>query len=186
MKKGLFGLLAVTVLAVAPAVHATAPAGSNGNRTGGSSSIDCNDGRVTWTPTTIWPPNHRMRTVAISYDENENDGDEITVTVKSIVHDQAAADGTGELPGSGQPFEEQGLDWAGVTNTGRATDPDAATTSADVRAERSGTDKTGRTYTITVTCTDTGGNHEPDGRPGTPQTEDVDLTVAVPHDQGHR
>ena len=115
VKKGLLGLLAVTALAVAPAAHAGAPAGGNGSRTGGLLRIACNDGVVRWSPLTIWPPNHRMQTVDITYDENDNDRDEITVT-----------------------------------------------------------------------CTDTGGNHDRDGRPGQPQMQDVRLTVAVPHDQGHR
>lgn len=147
-----------------------------GARTGGTGNISCGDGTVNWSPTTIWPPNHKMKTVTINYVDNDNDGDHNTITVDAILHDQADSDGANEVQGSGQPTEQQGLDWAGVGNTASADDPATATTTAQVRAERSGTLKTGRTYTITVTCTQTGGEEN--------RTETVNLLVKVPHDQG--
>jgi len=192
MKKGLLGLLVAAALAVAPTAMAGAPADSPGNRTGGTGSIACNDGKVTWSPTTVWPPNHRMQTVGITFVDNERDGDRTSITVTKIVDGQAAADGSLELQGSGQPTDQQGLDWLGAGNTDIGSDSrlgpaDYAHVTAGVRAERSGTDKAGRTYTITVRCTDTGALLRAVDRlevgTGT-QTQLVDLTVVVPHDQG--
>ena len=149
---------------------------------GGTGTIACNDGTVTWSPTTLWPPNHKMQTIDISYADTDNDGDSTSITVGAITHDQAASDGTDELNGSGPPGE--GLDWAGTGNTGSGSDPDTpATTTAQVRAERTGRDKTGRTYTIEVTCSDSGGS---DLSEMFGETQTVDLTVTVPHDQGQR
>ncbi len=72
------------------------------------------------------------------------------------------------------------LDWAGAGNTGTATDPGTATTTAQVRSERSGHGMDGRHYDIQVTCSDMGGSEmEMD-------METVHLIVTVPHDQGHR
>ena len=90
-------LLAVAALAVGSA------SATPGQRTGGTGTASCNDdgngqhGTVTWTPTTVWPPNHKMQTVVINYTEPDNDGDRISITVDSIKHDQAAADGTCSL-----------------------------------------------------------------------------------------
>jgi len=154
-----------------------------GGRTGGTGSVPCNDGTVTYTPTTLWPPNHKMQTITITYSESDGDGDNTRITVGMITDNQAAADGSDELNGSGQPTDKQGLDWSGTGNTATGKDggPDATTT-ADVRAERSGTDPAGRTYDIRVTCTDSGGT-DPNEMMGKMQT--VELFVTVPHDQGH-
>jgi hypothetical protein len=162
-----------------------------GKRTGGSSSKSCNDGTVSWDPTTFWPPNHKMQTVNIRYDEGERDGDTISITVDAIRHNQADTDGQNEMPGSGQPVDQQGLDWAGVGNSDTAVDSNSSTgadappavTTGQVRAERSGNGhlggKSGRTYTITVTCVD---SHDQSG--GDPQMQTIDITACVPHDQG--
>jgi hypothetical protein len=151
-----------------------------GHPAGGTGSVACNDGNVTWSPTNLWPPNHKMQTITINYTDNDNDGDMIGITVGMITDDQSASDGSNELKGSGQPTDKQGLDWSGTGNTGMASDPGTATTTAQVRAERSGTDMTGRTYTIQVTCSDMGGSDMEN------DMQTVDLTVTVPHDQGHR
>jgi hypothetical protein len=161
---------------------AAAPMALN-SRTGGTASTKCNDGTVSYTPTTLWPPNHKMQTITITYTDNDNDGDSTRITVGMITDNQAAADGSGELQGSGQPTDQQGLDWAGMGNTGTGQDGgSAATTTAQVRAERSGTDPAGRTYDIKVTCNDMGGT-SPMEMSGVMQT--VDLFVTVPHDQGN-
>lgn len=145
-----------------------------GPGTGGTGTTDCNDGTLTWSPTQIWPPNHKMKTITVVYDENDNDGDTITVVIDKITHDQFATDGT-EVVGSGP----QHLGPDGVPGpAGSAIDPDAATTTGEVRAERSGTIKQGRTYTLTVTCTDSGDNSGDDE-----QSETKDITVFVPHDR---
>jgi hypothetical protein len=167
----------------APATGGVAAPMAANSRTGGTSSTKCNDGTVTYTPTTLWPPNHKMQTITITYADSDGDGDNTRITVGMITDNQAAADGSDELNGSGQPTDKQGLDWAGTGNTATGKDggPDATTT-ADVRAERSGTDPAGRTYDIKVTCSDSGGTDATE-MAGTMQT--VDLFVTVPHDQGH-
>ena len=169
------------LLVIAVVIAAFAPAGANPARPqGGTGSVACNDGTVTWSPTNLWPPNHKMQTITINYTDNDNDGDMIAITVGQITDDQAASDGSGELNGSGQPTDKQGLDWSGTGNSGTASDPGTATTTAQVRAERSGRDKTGRVYDIKVMCSDMGGNNNE------MDSQTVDLHVTVPHDQGHR
>jgi len=162
------------------AVGVLTPAAAAPHKSSGTGSKACNDGTVTWSPTTLWPPNHKMQTINIGYTDNDNDGDTIGVMVGSISDNQAASDGSDELKGSGQPTDKQGLDWSGTGNMGSATDPGTATTTAQVRAERSGTSKDGRTYTINVTCSDMGGSSNE------MEMQTVQITVFVPHDQGHR
>src|SRR3954453_8924149 len=41
-------------------------------------------GSVTQSQTKLWPPNHKMRNVTLSYDESSDDGDTLTLTVNSI------------------------------------------------------------------------------------------------------
>jgi hypothetical protein len=143
----------------------------------------CADGTVTWSPTSIWPPNHKMQTVTINYTapaDNPDQGDTTTITVDSVVDDQAGTDGSGELQGSGQPTDQQGLDWGGIGNSDTSAEGQTATTTAQVRAERSGLVKAGRTYTITVSCTE-------QSAAGTPNPMDsgmATLTVTVPHSMG--
>lgn len=146
-----------------------------GSPPGGSGSIPCNDGEVTWDPTTIWPPNHKMQTVNIGYTSGEDDlaYDSSSIQIDLITHDQFLEDGT-ELNGSGNT----GPDWSLVHTPGTGAEGETVTTSAEVRQERSGREQDGRTYTITVTCSDY------DSNTGLLRESDsVDLTVAVPHDQ---
>ena len=77
-------------------------------------------------------------------------------------------------------MDKQGLDWSGAGNTAMASDPGTATTTAQVRSERSGRVKAGRHYDIQVTCSDMGGSDNES------EMETVHLIVTVPHDQGHR
>ena len=178
-------LLAVLGVGAAIVVAASlASAAQTGGK--GVASIACNDGTVTWSPTTLWPPDHKMQTINIAYTDTDNDGDTTTIAVGMITDNQAASDGTSELKGSGQPTAQQGLDWSGTGNMGNGSDPSGpAKTTAQVRAERSGTDKAGRTYTIQVMCTDKGGTDANDPNEAMMQTSTVDLTVTVPHDQGN-
>src|SRR5260221_11388255 len=83
-------------------VAAVSPAGAASHKSGGDGSVPCNDGTVTWTPTTLWPPNHKMQTITISYSDTDGDGDMIGIMVGSISDSQAAADGSDELKGSGK------------------------------------------------------------------------------------
>ncbi|HET6816445.1 MAG TPA: hypothetical protein VFH66_04380 [Mycobacteriales bacterium] len=173
-------LTSAALIGIALAIPASA---SQHLASGGNGSTGCADGTVTWSPTSIWPPNHKMQTVTINYTapaDNPNTSDTTTITVDSVVDDQAGADGSGELQGSGQPTAQQGLDWGGVGNSATSAEGQTATTTASVRAERSGLMQSGRTYTITVSCTEqTGGSVPNPGDSGM-----ATLTVTVPHDQG--
>ena len=164
------------------AAAATLPAHA-ASRTSGSGTATCADGTVNYSPTTLWPPNHKMQTITISYTAPADlPGDTTTITVGPIVDSQANADGSGEAPGSGQPTAMQGLDWSGTNNSATSAEGSTATTSAQVRSERSGTISSGRTYTITVMCSEkdaVGMMSDPSGQ-GMAM-----LTVTVPHDQGH-
>jgi len=168
--------IAAVGLAAAPSFAASHNSGSN--------TTACADGTVTWTPNVLWAPNHKMQTIDIYYtapaDNPAVAGDQTTITVGAITDDQAASDGSGELQGSGQPTDKQGLDWAGTGNTATSDEGSTAHTTAQVRAERSGTDQSGRTYSIQVMCSESNN--------GVPMAQDsgmATLTVTVPHDQGN-
>jgi hypothetical protein len=155
--------LVAAALAFGPA-HAAQPAGGTG-----TSSIACEEGHITWSPTTLWPPDHKMKTIMISYTDDTSDDDMTTITVGMISDNQTTA-GV-EDPGAGNP---NAVDFSGDGNTAMETDRGTATTSVQVAAERSGRDGT-RVYTIPVTCMDSGNM----------MGQTVNLTVSVPHDQGN-
>jgi len=127
-----------------------------------------------------------MHDITITYSDDDADPDDVALTIVAITHDQFLENGE-EFVGSGNPHLD---DTAGTGNTASGTE--SATVHAAVRGERSGTDVTGRVYTITVECADRlpGGiapdPTEPDsaGNPNPDGTETVDLTVYIPHDMG--
>ncbi len=170
---------AAAVAAVAFAIPSMA---DQGHQTNGSPTVGCGGGTVTWSPTSVWPPNHKMTTVDISYTSTNTDNateDQSRVTVDAITDDQILPDGS-EMNGSGNTL----VDWDGVGNTGVAPKGSAAETNAQIRVERSGQSQAGRTYTITVTCDDENSSL---GQAGTALSDDstmAQLTVNVPHDQG--
>ncbi|MFN2641502.1 MAG: hypothetical protein ABR548_06365, partial [Actinomycetota bacterium] len=154
--------LFIGVIAVA-ALFAGSASATPGGRTGGTGSqTNCRStngnvvGVVTsYSPTYLWPPNHKQTPVTINYTDRDDDGDNISVAITHIQHDQAQADGSEEIQGSGPP--DEGVDYTvGPDSTATGTDgttvPDLVIHGA-IRSERSGTVKAGRTYTITVTCT---------------------------------
>ena len=155
---------------------------------GGTGTIACNDGTITWTPTNLWPPNHKYVPVSISYSDTDGDGDTTAVTVDSVTEtdgDSGPMDATvaETFNGSGKPGQ---IDAQPDPNSPATTgsDPDtAATWTEDIRAERSGTDGhgSGRTYDLSVTCSDMGSS---DLQETGTQRQTVDIQVTVPHDQG--
>lgn len=177
-------VLALLLTLVLGASFNAASAGSNGQ----TGSVPCNDGAVTYTPTAMWPPNHKLQDVNITYNEGEGDGDTTSLRIDLITHNQFDSDGA-EWNGSGNPSL---TDWDYTpmeTTTG--SDPDEDIDASDpkdsvkIRSERSGhktpitaeNSSTGRTYTIRVTCTDEG-DQSGDGE----ESQTVDLKVGVPHD----
>jgi hypothetical protein len=144
---------------------------------GRQATVDCGDGVITYSPSTIWPPNHKMKPIGISFAETETtDGDTLGLQVTNITSNQQTEDDAGGA-GCGKPTATQGADFifdnTPVTGTA-GDDVDPVTTSVQVRAERCAKDKSGpRVYTIDVTCTDEGA------------TDDVQLFVTVSHDNRH-
>ena len=151
------------------------PAGGTGTAYCFDSNGNQMDGTITYSPTTIWPPNHKFQTITVNYSETDNDGDTLTVAAPSATHNQMT----------------NGVEDVGAGNTpvdftpgapGSATDPGPATTRPQVRSERSGKDGD-RVYSITVTCSDSGGADVNDPSETTGQMGTATITVTVPHDQ---
>src|SRR6476620_9724983 len=105
-------------------------------------------------PSVLWPPNHRMVNVTVSYDVTDNCPLPFGSCTLSV---------TSNEPVLGHGSGHTSPDWIVVD------DHDVL-----LRAEREG-GGTGRIYTITITCTDSGGNSS---------EEQVEVTVS--HDQGRR
>jgi uncharacterized repeat protein (TIGR01451 family) len=105
-------------------------------------------------PSVLWPPNHRMVNVTVSYDVTDNCPVPFGSCTLSV---------TSNEPVLGHGSGHTSPDWIVVD------DHDVL-----LRAEREG-GGSGRIYTITITCTDSGGNSS---------NEQVEVTV--PHDQGRR
>lgn len=105
-------------------------------------------------PTTLWPVNHKMVTVARGISARDSGGAALTPTVTVTSNEAAGA------PGAGHTED----DWAVILN-------DDGTVDVQVRAERSGSRE--RVYTITATATDASG-----------RTTEERGTVTVAHDMG--
>jgi uncharacterized repeat protein (TIGR01451 family) len=105
-------------------------------------------------PSTLWPPNHRMINVTVSYDVTDNCPVPFGSCTLSV---------TSNEPVLGRGSGNTSPDWIVVHDH-----------HVLLRAEREG-GGTGRIYTTTITCTDSGGNSS---------EEQVEVTVA--HDQGRR
>jgi hypothetical protein len=182
-RKNLVKLFASVVIAAFAAAIAAAPASARNRFEGGSASVPCGDGQIVYSPTQLWPPNHKMRTITITYIDSsepgatmgDDDGDDESLTVNSITHNQVGDDDEGGH-GCGKPTDKQGPDWIFSGNPILGKDPTPIGTTVQIRGERCGKDDSPRVYTINVTCGDT----DPGSNPTT-----VDLTVIVPHDKRH-
>ena len=133
----------------------------------------------------LWPPNHKMIPITVTASDSESDRDHVSVTIGQITN----SDETNgiDINGTGKPDTTPYTDETGSNQTKSFDDPGSATFGISLAAERSGHDRgNGRTYSIPVTCTETGGMDPNDtgesltGRMGT-----ATLTVFVPHDQGN-
>jgi len=107
---------------------------------------------ITANPRVLWPPNHKMRRIQLNVQASDDCG-AVTSRVVSVTSSEPVRG-----PGSGN----HAPDWI-IGQDGQ---------SLALRAERSGKSKTGRTYTVTIATTDTGGN-----------TTNGTVTVIVPHDK---
>ncbi len=103
-------------------------------------------------PGTLWPPNHKMRNVNVHYTSTDNCPGVITCTI-GVTSDEPVLGG-----GSGNTSP----DWLVLDDH-----------LVKLRAERAGSGD-GRTYTLSVTCTDEHGN-----------SSTSSTTVEVPHDMGN-
>jgi hypothetical protein len=93
-------------------------------------------GGGTANPSSLWPPNHKMSSVTVNYSISGGCGT-TACTITSV---------TSNEPVNGLGDGDAAPDWQIVD-----------THHVNLRAERSGTG-TGRIYTITITCTDSGGH----------------------------
>ena len=105
-------------------------------------------------PSLLWPPNHRMVNVTVSYDVTDN---------CPLPPNSCTLSVTSNEPVLGHGSGHTSPDWIVVDDH-----------HVLLRAEREG-GGSGRIYTITITCTDSGGNSS---------EEQVEVTVS--HDQGRR
>lgn len=86
-------------------------------------------------PSELWPPNHKMRNVGVSYASTDNFPGAVSCTMSVASNEPVTSAGDNTSP-----------DWIVMNNL-----------AAQLRAERSGAGG-GRIYTITITCTDAAGN----------------------------
>ena len=117
---------------------------------------------VTAAPSVIWPPNQKMVLVTVSVDATATCGPPVCKIVAITIDEPSRGRG-----------DDDGDEPSGDRDDDKAR-PDTRIVSdftAEVRAVRAG-GSLGRTYTITVECTDTAGN-----------TTRKDTQVFVPHDR---
>src|SRR5216683_2959957 len=124
--------VAAFVLILAPSAFAKKP------KSGGSATVPCGDGLITYSPTSLRPPNHKMTSIAISFAESEatNDSDTLGLQINGITSNQQSEDDAGGF-GCGQPTATQGPDvnFNTAVVTGTALDDTVTvTTSVEVRA----------------------------------------------------
>lgn len=182
---------AIAAAAVAVAGAAIPALASPHSPQGGTTSgVPCNDGTISWTPTNLWPPNHKFVPIHITYydsaDTSNSDGDGDTTSVAVTGVQEQDGDGPSldatvaeTVNGSGKPGQIDAQPDPNEMATPGSDGEDPATFTEDLRAERAGTDGhgSGRTYTLTVQCMDMGGTDAMEK--GT-----ASITVTVPHDQG--
>jgi N-acetylneuraminic acid mutarotase len=125
---------------------------------------------VSASPTSLWPPNHKYRMIALSVSASDSCDPSVALSATAVSNEPDDANGVGD----GQTTGDIRVTTAGggvllSSNSSSQVSFDPVSDRLELRAERSGTG-TGRTYTITVTATDGSGNQS---------TSTV--AVAVPH-----
>jgi hypothetical protein len=184
MKKMLTALLAA---AVAGALFISSPLGAAAKGTENynkselrATSTNCENGNSLTLvgPEKLWPPNHKYYEGDLYILADGDEGEEITLTTTGT-HNQYDADTGTEMNGSGNTADDITVNDDDAELTTEPGDPQPAAleegTSAvktdwDVRAERSGQMKEGRTYTLSGTATFEDGSC------------DVSYSFLVPHD----
>ena len=164
----------IVLSGIALAVSGLAPASANNPVGGhGKNDIDCgNDGTIAWTPTTVWPPNHKEVPITWTYtDDSDND---VKLEIFQKLHNQVV-DGD-ELNGSGNtPFVTDQLGGANSDSDG------SVDVVGYVRGERSGTEQGGRIYSFEYKA-EAGPAGLTDGCESDPDDDSDDITITVPHD----
>ena len=69
MRSGVLTAAAVLILAAAPMAHAKGDHADSGQTT-----VFCSDGSITYSPSTLWPPDHKMVPIAISFNQPCDEG----------------------------------------------------------------------------------------------------------------
>lgn len=147
-----------------------------GTKNHGDASIACGDnGTIAWSPTNLWPPNHKDVPVTFVYTDDDSDGMsdvalEVTANAHNEVIDGEEINGTGNTPAATDSVGGANMDTDGETEvTGSA------------RAERSGhkNDDGGRVYEFDYVAEADMGL---DGCMTDPMTEGDGIEVFVPHD----
>lgn len=175
MRKLVVGSAVLLIAGMTLPAAMASPSGPTEPSTCGSTDV-----ALSITPTTLWPPNHKMIPVAITATDNDGDGDSVNVMIGTITNsDETNPPNPQEINGTGQPDTSAMTDQQGSGQTASFNDPGSHTFTVYLAAERSGHDTTsGRTYSIPVMCTEMGGTE-------TAPTSSSTLTVFVPHDQGN-
>lgn len=167
-------------------------AATQGHQSGGTSMASCNDGTVTASPAILWPPNHKLIPINVSYFENSGSGDGDSDQIQVTNIDVSFVDGNGQVNveghGAGQPSPQQQPDFVVGNLPGANPDTQTWTTKGtddvQIRSERAGTvgNGSGRVYMLKVTCKDTVAG--PVTEPPPPGGSNMGTVfVCVPHDQ---
>jgi hypothetical protein len=118
----------------------------------GSQDVPCGDGTLT-APRRMWPPNHKLRDIKLTYAEASDDGDTIGLTVDAVTHEEEGL----EKGATARPENEPDFVNAAPSGTAiDAVDGDPASVTLQLRSERMSKPRDGRTYDLTVTCSDSG------------------------------
>jgi hypothetical protein len=128
---------------------------------------------VVWSPTQVFPPNHKMVDGTLAYNAPAGDAiDQLKLQITGIVNNEVV-DGE-EMNGSGNTLIDSNWDTDAVTGTG------SVSRAFQIRAERSGLG-VGRTYTVTYTAT---ADPAVATGLGTSNNCSGSVDVFIPHDMG--